>query len=115
MSMTKLTMCQTMMALGVNALIADGRLHELNSDGSSLASIGNEFYDGASETDLEGDIQVVDIDGRGFALVAASEMTEGTLDEAANGVVVETKADEPGLFWHEQIFNGDEQWIDAEE
>jgi len=113
--MQKLNTCQCLIALGVNTLIEDGRLAELNADGSSLASIGNEFYDDADVADLEGDIRVVDIDGRGFALVAEDDVDEdGEPNDGVVGLVIETKDGEPGLFLHEQIYSGG-AWIDAEE
>lgn len=113
MSMTKLNMCQTMIALGINALIDDGRLAELNTDENALNTASAEFYSDADTVDLSDEIKIIDIDGRGFAMVAASDVTDGIVDEGIRGLVIETKADEPGLFWHEQNFNGDEQWIDA--
>lgn len=113
--MKKLNMCQTMIALGINALIEDGCLAEVNADENTLNTASAEFYSDADAVDLSDEIKIIDIDGHGFAMVAASDMTGSAVDEGANGLIVETKADEPGLFWHEQIYNGDEEWVDAEE
>jgi hypothetical protein len=113
--MKKLNICQCMIALGINALIEDGRLAELNADGNALATIGNEFYDDASNADLEDDIRVVDVEGRGFALMseAAFESSDDP-EDGSYGLIVETKSNEPGLFLHEQIYSGG-AWIDEEE
>jgi len=113
--MKKLNTCQCLIALGVHAMANDNRLAELNADESSLASIGNEFYDGETAADLEGDIRIIDVDGRGFALVAEDDVDEdGEPNDGVVGLLIETKADEPGLFMHDQIYSGGD-WVDAEE
>lgn len=111
---TKLTLCQQLLALGINQLVADGRLAELNSDGNSLATIGTEFESADTAVDLSGDILVVDVDGRGFVLVPEDECTDGAPDEGTVGLVIETQADQPGLFYRDQVLT-DGSWVDEQE